>query len=353
MTEQVSDTILLERFVNRREEAAFAALVQRHGPVVAGICRRLLRNEHDAEDVFQATFVVLARKAAQIPWRGSIGGWLCAVARRLARSTRADISRYQRREIPLIALGRPPQGGTNDHELSRRPLRDKPGTLPDPALEVERRDLCAAIDDELLQLPEKYRAPLILCYMEGKTHREAAQALGWPAGSVSRRMERARLLLRNRLASRGVSLAVGLLALSFAALSAWSVTPNRRQNPPVLWQAAASPLRPPAHDKPAIDELRARIGRGEVSLESSQVAALARQLTALALRLEAHDPGPRRDDWRAYSLEMHHSARELARASEQGDSVQMVAAARRLDAACVKCHEAFRPWRRILPPADG
>ncbi len=84
MPDQLSDAILLEQFVSRREEAAFDALVRRHGPVVERVCRRVLRNEHDIEDVLQATFLVLARKAAGMPWRESVAGWLCAVAHRLA-----------------------------------------------------------------------------------------------------------------------------------------------------------------------------------------------------------------------------------------------------------------------------
>src|SRR5258705_12616997 len=111
MPEQLSDAILLERFVSRREEAAFVALVQRHGPLVDGICRRVLRNDHDVEDVFQATFLVLARKAAVIAWRGSVGGWLCAVAHRLALGARSDQSQLRRREtsISVLAGSRPPR----------------------------------------------------------------------------------------------------------------------------------------------------------------------------------------------------------------------------------------------------
>src|ERR1700677_2738563 len=108
MAEQESDAILIERFVNCHEESAFVTLVQRHGPLVEGICRRVLRNEHDVEDVFQATFFVLARKAAVIAWQDSVGGWLCAVAHRLAMSARADASRQQGRETPLTVLA----GGT-------------------------------------------------------------------------------------------------------------------------------------------------------------------------------------------------------------------------------------------------
>ena len=98
MPEPLSDAILLERFVSFREEAAFVALVERHGPLVQRTCRRILRNEHDVEDVFQATFLVLARRAAGIPWRESVAGWLRAVAHRLALGARSDLTRQKRRE---------------------------------------------------------------------------------------------------------------------------------------------------------------------------------------------------------------------------------------------------------------
>ena len=104
MAKHVSDSTLLERFVSRREEAAFDDLVKRHGPRVAGTCRRLLRNEEDVEDVFQATFLVLAHKAAGIPWRESVGSWLCAVAHRLAMNARVDAARHRRRQTPFATL---------------------------------------------------------------------------------------------------------------------------------------------------------------------------------------------------------------------------------------------------------
>src|SRR6516225_5345181 len=107
MAECVSDATLLERFVPRREEAAFGALVQRHGPLVVQVCRRILRNEHDVEDVFQATFLLLARKAQVIPWRDSVGGWLGAVARRLAMNTRSGAARQRGRETPISGLAGP------------------------------------------------------------------------------------------------------------------------------------------------------------------------------------------------------------------------------------------------------
>src|SRR5271166_1834029 len=120
MAEQESDAILIERFVNCREESAFVALVQRHGPRVEGTCRRVLRDEHDIEDVFQATFLVLARKAAGIPWRDSVGSWLCAVAHRLAMHTRADASRHRRRETSFATLGPANRGPDGEGRLPEK-----------------------------------------------------------------------------------------------------------------------------------------------------------------------------------------------------------------------------------------
>ena len=113
MAMPASDLTLLDRFVSHQEEAAFVALVKRHGPRVQGTCRRVLRNEHDVEEVYQATFLLLARKAAVVAWRDSVGGWLCAVAYRLALAARADASRHQRREASfgtLAAAGVPAWG---------------------------------------------------------------------------------------------------------------------------------------------------------------------------------------------------------------------------------------------------
>ncbi len=170
MADYLSDATLLERFVTCREEAAFAALVQRHGPRVLGACRRILRNEHDAEDAFQATFLLLARKAADMPWRESVGGWLCAAAHRLSLNTRASVSRRRRRELPVAVLAsvNPANG------IPALPEGEDPHA--DPLTEIARRELRRVLDDELDRLPEKYRAPVVLCYLEGMTNEEAARA---------------------------------------------------------------------------------------------------------------------------------------------------------------------------------
>jgi RNA polymerase sigma factor (sigma-70 family) len=189
--DQTSDVHLLERFVERREEAAFEAIVERHGPLVLGVCRRMLADLNDVDDAFQATFVILSRKAGSIRKAQSLASWLYGVAYRVA-------VRAKRRAATRRA-----------HE---RKVQDMPQA--DPLADVVWRDLKPVLDEELHRLPEKYRAPLVLCYLEGKTNEEAARSLGWPAGSMSRRLDKARQLLRAALLRRGITLpAAGLAGL--------------------------------------------------------------------------------------------------------------------------------------------
>ena len=185
ITEPISDAGLLERFASHRDEAAFGELVKRHGPQVLKVCRRGLPSEHDVEDVFQATFFVLAHKAAAVSWNESVESWLCAVARRLVLHARASAWQRQSRERPITALG-----GARAEEYSGF-LPDQDHPLYDPHEEMERRDIRRVLHAALGQLPEKYRAPVVLCYLEGKTNEEAARQLGWPAGTMSRRLQRA------------------------------------------------------------------------------------------------------------------------------------------------------------------
>ncbi|WP_435018015.1 sigma-70 family RNA polymerase sigma factor [Tundrisphaera sp. TA3] len=179
----LTDAQLLERFAARRDgaaEVAFEALVVRHGPMVFRVCRALLRDERDAEDAFQATFLVLARKAGRVGAGGPLGPWLHGVARRVSLKARSASARRARREGGAI-LADPPASGS---------------TSPCP-------DLAPTVHEELGRLPEKYRRPVVLCHLEGLTHAEAARELGWPVGTVSVRLARARDLLRHRLARRG------------------------------------------------------------------------------------------------------------------------------------------------------
>jgi RNA polymerase sigma factor (sigma-70 family) len=189
-----SDRELLHRFAGRHDQSAFESLVRRHGSMVLRLCSRLLPNTADAEDVFQATFLVLARKAASERWHDSVANWLYGVAHRLARKAKHTASRRA------------------EHE-GRTPIR----FIPDPLAAITGRELLSILDEELLRLPDKYRAPLVLCYLEGLTRDEAAQQLGCPLGTLKSRLERGRDLLGRALTRRGVGLSSALSAVLAAS----------------------------------------------------------------------------------------------------------------------------------------
>jgi RNA polymerase sigma factor (sigma-70 family) len=185
-----TDRQLLERFARRREQAAFEALVRRHAQLVLGVCRRVLNNDHDAEDAFQATFLVLARKAPEVGRQGSVAGWLHRVAYHAAVKALARATSRQ------------------EHERQAPPRRP-----PDLLEEVTGRELLAVLDEELQRLPEERRGPLVLCYLQGHTCDEAARQLGLTARTLKRRLEQGRASLRARLARRGIALPAALLTL--------------------------------------------------------------------------------------------------------------------------------------------
>src|SRR5262245_12820267 len=187
-----ADAVLLDRFVRQRDEIAFEALVHRHGPMVLSVCRRVLGNVHDAEDAFQATFLVLTRKAASIRPPSSLPAWLHGVAHSMALKQRQTQSRRQGREM-----------------RSARTAGTTP--LPDPLDQLTAREMLQTLDEELQRLRESYRLPLILCWLEGHTQDEAADMLGWTLDSVKGRLKRGRALLHTRLARRGLALGTGLL----------------------------------------------------------------------------------------------------------------------------------------------
>ena len=190
----LTDGQLLEFFINQRDEAAFAVLVRRHGPMVLGACRRVLSNHHDAEDAFQATFLVLVRKADSIVPRGMVANWLYGVAYRTALKARTILAKQRVRE---------------------RQVKE----MPEPeAAEAEHcwRDLQPLLDQELSRLPDKYRVAVVLCDLEGKTGKETARQLGCPEGTVSSRLARGRTMLAKRLTRYGTVLSGGSLALAMA-----------------------------------------------------------------------------------------------------------------------------------------
>jgi RNA polymerase sigma factor (sigma-70 family) len=182
----LTDASLLDAFVRRRDEAAFEAIVRRHGALVLGTCRRVLRSHHDAEDAFQATFLVLALKATSITSRTSLSNWLYGVAYRTSLKAKLSAERRRRRE------------GKAD--------------MRNPNLPADRDELQSLIDEELSRLPDKYRAVIVLCDLEGKTRRQAAEQFRCPEGTVAGRLARARTLLAKRLTQRGVVLSAAALA---------------------------------------------------------------------------------------------------------------------------------------------
>jgi RNA polymerase sigma factor (sigma-70 family) len=196
-SDPASDAALLRRFVCQRDEDAFAALVSRHGPLVLGVCRRVLRDPHEAEEASQAVWLVLARKAATVRPPSRLAAWLHGVARHLALNARRAGARRRRHEAP-------------------GPHAEPAASPADPLDELTARELLALLDEELQRLPEAYRLPLILCALEGRTVEEAARQLGWTAGSVRGRLIRGRARLHARLVRRGLALPAALAAVEAA-----------------------------------------------------------------------------------------------------------------------------------------
>jgi RNA polymerase sigma factor (sigma-70 family) len=198
----LTDGQLLERFLVHRDETAVEVLVRRYGPLVHGVCRRVLHSTHSAEDAFQATFLVLIRKARSLDRRKALGNWLYTVAYRLALRARANEVRRLRSEIHA-ARTRPPVGG---------PV-------------ASSSDLLIALEEELHRLPARHRAPLVLCYFEGKTNEEAAAILRCPRGSIAARLAQARERLRQRLALRGFTAPAAGIACALATAAAPAAVP--------------------------------------------------------------------------------------------------------------------------------
>jgi RNA polymerase sigma factor (sigma-70 family) len=197
-----SNRDLLTRFLEHRDEAAFAALVRRHAAMVWAVCRRALRNRADVEDAFQATFLVLVRKAASVRPREMVANWLYGVARQTALKARATAARRWARERQVAQMPEP---------------EAKQADFPD--------DLSTVVDQELSCLPDKYRAVLVLCDLEGQTRSVAARHLGVPDGTVASRLARARALLARRLARHGLVVTSGSLAAALAQEAASASAP--------------------------------------------------------------------------------------------------------------------------------
>jgi RNA polymerase sigma-70 factor (ECF subfamily) len=214
---------LLASFIDRKDEAAFEALVRRQGRMVFGVCRRVAGNHHDAEDAFQATFLVLARKASSVRPRERLANWLHGVALRTAMKAKAMTAKRRGREKQVTQIPEP-----------ESPQQDP------------WRDLQPILDQELNGLPENYRLPILLCDLQGEKIAEAARKLGWPQGTVAGRLARGRKLLAKRLTNRGVGLSAGSLA-AIVSQNALAVVPSTLTAPTVkaailfgAGQAAAS-----------------------------------------------------------------------------------------------------------------
>jgi RNA polymerase sigma factor (sigma-70 family) len=213
-----SDDQLLESFASRRDQAAFEALVRRHGPMVLGVCRRILGNRHDAEDAFQATFLVLVRKAGGLRSPDLLGNWLYGVAYRTARRARAMSARRRQKE----------------HEAAGR-------SAPSAAAEVNYDHLLPLLDQELARLPDKYRLAVVLCDLEGKSRKLVAGLLRIPEGTLSSRLAYARKRLAHRLSRPGLVLPAGALAAVLCHNAALAQVPGplvRSTTKAALGQAA-------------------------------------------------------------------------------------------------------------------
>src|SRR5262245_55824444 len=198
---QLSDQDLLQQFSDHRDEAAFGTLLRRHGPMVLDVCRGVFGNEADAEDAFQATFLVLACKAASIQKRASVGSWLHGVAYRTALKARAQSATRQKNEA-----------------------RSPPRTTSEPD-DLTWREMQEILHEELTGLAERYRVPLVACYLEGKTQDEAGAQLGLAKSTLKERLERGRSLLRSRLLRRGLGPAAVLLATAWPSATSAACLP--------------------------------------------------------------------------------------------------------------------------------
>jgi len=199
----MTDGQLLEDFISRRDQVALAALVRRHGPMIWGVCRRVLHNHQDAEDAFQATFLVLVRKAASVVPRAMVANWLYGVAHQTALKARATTAKRRARERQVTQM-------------------------PEPALSEPElwHDLQPLLEQELCRLPDIYRSAIVLCDLEGKTRKEAARQLDVPDGTLAARLARGRALLAKRLASHGLGVSGGSLAAVLVQNAALASAPT-------------------------------------------------------------------------------------------------------------------------------
>jgi len=289
-----SDSRLLERYLDRRDQVAFAELVERHGAMVLGVCRSVLRHHQDAEDAFQAAFLVLASKAGSIRRRESLASWLHGVAHRVALQSRAKSIRRQAMETKAQS----PAAYSSPDDITWGELRE-------------------ILHAELAGMPERYRAPLVLCYLEGLTQDEAARRLCWSAATVKGRLQRGRNLLRVRLLRRGLALTTGLTALLAEQALASRVTP-------ALAQATAHAVIQSASATTAASVLAGNTLRQMATLRWKAVSALV-----LAVGILAGGVGFLSPQWEGKKSEENGTLQERqTRTDPQGDPLPAGAIAR-------------------------
>jgi RNA polymerase sigma factor (sigma-70 family) len=259
------DVELLARFLRDRDAAAFEALVARHGPMVLRVCQHVLGNRHDAEDAFQATFLILARKAASIRAQASLVGWLHGAAHRVARGARQAARRRSCEGLaPDLAPADP---------------------RPDPLADLSTREALRLLEEEVQCLPLAYRLPVVLCCLHGLSQEEAARQLGWTPGSVKGRLERGRKRLHQRLVRRGLGLPTALAVVEIARAA--TAGPGRKLVTATVQAVAAGPDLIPAAVRALVEEGLARsfIARGKMSLLLLTVVLIGGSLAALGRHL--------------------------------------------------------------------
>jgi RNA polymerase sigma factor (sigma-70 family) len=313
----LTDGQLLRQYFAHRDEAAFAALVRRHGPMVLAVCRRLLRSVEDAEDAFQATFIVLARKGHRVAGQPMVGGWLHGVAYHVALTVRKRGARRQAKERQV--------------EIMPHPL-----LMP----EEDQSELLAVLDRELTRLPEKYRLPVVLCELEGRSRKDAARQLGLPEGALSSRLAAARKTLARRMAAHGPAVTGASLTALFASEAGAAVVPGSLVAATVraaggVVSAGVVALAEGVSKAMLLTKIKsaalvlllaASVGVGGVTL-TYRTAAAEPQQNAAQPRPSARATNPEKDDLEALKLEVEALRLSLQATRERVKALEAVAQA--------------------------